>query len=294
MTDTQFAAADKAIKNYKVAWSDVIVAIALTVINLFTLFLGTYFLFSIYASTLFFTLGVVIKKPELAGGVELEIDPEYANILFGVYLFIGLAILALFVIMFIFARKHNWAMITLLVLFSIDTLVLLIDFIFSLDYTMLIDLAIHGVLLFYIAKGVQGGILLKKLFPEKGAAMTRKDLIELYEKERAAENPAAAQPMNPSESIKAPSDDVFPELGKAVEETTDGERSAVGEDIAAEGVLKAVVSGAEIAQENEAAAEQATAETQTAQDDDNAETAQSTVGAQTDNAPINEDDPAQN
>ena len=112
--------------NYLNARANIMVMIVFTVINIFLLFVGnTYFLFSAFIPYFMADLGFL-----LSGRYPADFYGEDAFILGDGALIVCLVIAAIFLVMYllawIFSKKHGGWMIFALVCFGLDTLFLLI------------------------------------------------------------------------------------------------------------------------------------------------------------------------
>ncbi len=151
---------------YKSARIDLLVVIALTVVNLFMLLFGdgTYFLFSAAVP-----YNIAVNAMYLCG----KLPPEYyqgdmflpeflGDEFFAVMLAIAFAILAVYALCFFMSRKRRvgW-LIAALVLFVIDTVTMIM--LYGIAPDMIIDMIIHGILIYYFAAGVHAAFKLKKI-----------------------------------------------------------------------------------------------------------------------------------
>lgn len=173
MDNQEYGKVSKEIRNYKIARMNVLLFIVFTVLNLFMLLIDRYFLFSVYTVLVCFATGFGLKEAAIEAGAASP------NLYLGIGIAFGLAILAVFFVMWLLSKKRRWAMIVLLVLFSLDSAVVLGGMIYLGDFTMLIDLAIHGVMLYYLILGVKASGELQKHFPE-GVSLTVERLDEAY------------------------------------------------------------------------------------------------------------------
>lgn len=214
MTDQQYNVADKAIKTYRNARYNTLAFILFTVVNIFISFFGVYFLFSIYFCTSFLASGVMFLDTEAVVSAGIVGSSLEANIAAAISFIFGFLALALYVLFFVLSRKHGWAMIVLFVLFCLDTVFVVVSIV--VDPTLFIDLIVHILMLVYMGMGLSASSKLKKIFPDKGVAVKREELIAAYEQERAQmraemQSAGAAGDMAAQEKA-APTDDVFPEM----------------------------------------------------------------------------------
>ena len=172
MDNQEYLKVSKEIKNYKTARINVIAILAMTLLS-FVLYFSSEsrFLFSIYTSIVFVAVG-----------------KAYPSIL-GVAVAIAVLILAVYLVFWILSKKHRWAMIVLLVLFSVDCAVLLIDF----NVYAIIDIAIHAFMMYYFVLGVKAAANLQKHFPQ-GVQLTQEQLNEAYRIENGVD-PRTGQPV---------------------------------------------------------------------------------------------------
>ena len=188
MDNQEYGKVSKEIRNYKIARMNVLLFIVFTVLNLFMLLIDRYFLFSVYTVLVCFATGFGLKEAAIEAGAASP------NLYLGIGIAFGLAILAVFFVMWLLSKKRRWAMIVLLVLFSLDSAVVLGGMIYLGDFTMLIDLAIHGVMLYYLILGVKASGELQKHFPE-GVSLTVERLDEAYRLETGTD-PVTGAPVN--------------------------------------------------------------------------------------------------
>ena len=141
-------------KQYASARYSLLALVIFSAINIFSItFAGTYFLFSSYFSTLFTALGAEFY---VATGAALWLVIGIA---------LSLVVLLPYFLLWLFSKDHPGCMVASLVLFSIDTLLVLVDFI-SLatagDLSYLMDLLIHAIVLFALIGGVKNGYSLRR------------------------------------------------------------------------------------------------------------------------------------
>ena len=190
MDNKEYIKVSKEIKNYKIARINVMVFILFTVVNMLMLFADRYFLFSIYSSTSFFVAGVVWKE-------------LYGNSFLVLGFAIGLLILAVFFVFWLLSKKHRWSMIVLLILFSLDSVVLIVDCISAMKegvFSLLLDILFHALMMYYLVLGVKSSGELQKHFPQ-GIKLTVAQLDEAYRLENGIDPHTGA----PSNGTSAPS-----------------------------------------------------------------------------------------
>ncbi len=184
MDNKEYIKVSKEIKNYKIARINVMVFILFTVVNMLMLFADRYFLFSIYSSTSFFVAGVVWKE-------------LYGNSFLVLGFAIGLLILAVFFVFWLLSKKHRWSMIVLLILFSLDSVVLIVDCISAMKegvFSLLLDILFHALMMYYLVLGVKSSGELQKHFPQ-GIKLTVEQLDEAYRLENGID-PRTGAPLN--------------------------------------------------------------------------------------------------
>ena len=128
--------------------------IILSVVNLFSVTLtDTYFLFSSYVTQLLAVWGAVFY---------LETQAVVFPIIFGI---LGLITVVPYVLCYLFSKKRAGWMIAAFVLFGIDSLIFLVDFISLItvgEISMLMDLVIRIWVIVSLAQGVKYGLRVKK------------------------------------------------------------------------------------------------------------------------------------
>lgn len=82
---------------------------------------------------------------------------------------ISIISLGIYFICYYFSKNHYGFIITALVLFSIDLLILLYWSIGALDLSYLIDIAFHAWVIYYLIIGTRAGAMLRKLPQEEVA-----------------------------------------------------------------------------------------------------------------------------
>lgn len=171
---------------FRSARANLLFVIAATVINIILLISDgdSYFLFSASVPYLLVSYGMT-----LCGMFPAEVyGDDYANMLFfdksvfGVFLILAIIVLALYLVCWIFSKKNRigW-MIFALVLFSIDTVMLVLFY--GIDLEGILDIIVHILVLGYLIMGVSAAVKLKKL-PEQEAC-------QIEEGEQASESSGA-------------------------------------------------------------------------------------------------------
>ena len=167
--------------------ANLLLVLIFTVINLFSVtFANSYFLFSATLPAIFPAVTTMMAADEeyLA---SIGMTPETATLLIIIGLVIGLVLSVPYLLCWIFSKKRVGWMVAALVFFSIDCLLLLISF----DLTMILDILMHGVVMYYLITGVINGFKLKDMpedmpLPESG--------------DPAAEDRVAAEDGTPAEN----------------------------------------------------------------------------------------------
>lgn len=153
----------KKIKNYKNGIGAIIIFAVLSVVNVFSYaFTGTYFLFSSYISLI-----VTSVLVDISGGV--------------VAIIVSLILVAPYVVCAILARKRPWVMIAALVLVSIDTVVLLLDVLSTMNAEIIagsiIDMICHAIVIVELVIAVVNKGAVKLMEEAKLNAMSFPDQI---------------------------------------------------------------------------------------------------------------------
>ena len=170
---------------YKQAKGSLLAIILFSLVNLFAItFTDSYFLFSAYFTQLFGYMAWAAAEEAVMG-------------LAFVFIFIGALTLVPYLLCFIFAKKRYGWLIAALVMFSLDTLLLLIDSIGAFaagDISYLLDLVFHAYALYALGSAIAAGKQAKKIneevatteaVTEKSAELTlerRKVVIEREKK----------------------------------------------------------------------------------------------------------------
>ena len=155
-------------RGYKNARGNLLLVVIFTVVNAFMAFMGSssYFLFSAYLPYYSVIFGLVLTG-RMDVGQEYQLDEKYL-----VY-FVGFAVLVLglYLLFWLFSKKHYGWLIPALVFFVLDTIFLLRDsFGGGFDFSMLMDVAFHAWVLLSLSLGIINGVKLKKLAEAETAA----------------------------------------------------------------------------------------------------------------------------
>ena len=136
--------------------ANLLAVLIFTVINLFSLsFADRYFLFSATLPAIFPSVTTMMAADEeYLASLGITAAP-----LIIIGLIIGLILTVPYLLCWIFSKKRVGWMVAALVFFSIDSLLLLISF----DLTMILDILMHGVVMYYLITGVINGFKLKDM-----------------------------------------------------------------------------------------------------------------------------------
>ena len=142
-------------QKYNSARTNLLIMLGLTIINIVLLFTKSdvMLLFSATIPYLATAFGIGIAE---RGFSEISVA------LFGAS---GILII-LYLLCWIFSKKHYGWMIAALALFVLDTATLILFYLYIGDFSGILDLVIHIAVLFYLISGVVSGNALKKLHPE--------------------------------------------------------------------------------------------------------------------------------
>ncbi len=142
-----------ALKQLSVARGNLLLMIILTVINIILAAVGsdTMLLFSATVPYYVATIGILSE----------------IGILAGTGLGIAAVILIIYLLCWIFSKKHYGWMIAALVLFILDTLAMIGIYMLYGDASGVLDIVIHAWVLYYLVIGVRYGYKLKKMPAEE-------------------------------------------------------------------------------------------------------------------------------
>ena len=136
---------------YTRARHSLLIVVILSIVNMFSLvFADTYYLFSSYI-TLYIT----------AIGGYMYLESGEAVLLIGT-IALGIISLVPYLLCWIFSKKKVGWLIAALVLFALDTLLLLIDAVSMLEATFILDLVIHILVVVELVIAVKYGLKKKK------------------------------------------------------------------------------------------------------------------------------------
>ena len=149
MTEQEYQKYSKAQRNYLSARYEILLIIVMTIVNMFLLpTTETYYVCSISFATFQIISAILAKKDPSQFGVSAELAEKALP---GAIM-IAVMITAVYVLFFFLSKKRRGCLITLLVLVSIDTFFTLLNS--ALVSSAILDIVVHGVAIFYLAKGV--------------------------------------------------------------------------------------------------------------------------------------------
>lgn len=200
MDNQEYLKISKEIRNYKIARMNVLLFLALTVVNFIMITTsGRYLLFSIYTCLSCGVVGVLFKE-------------TYGNAVLVGCIVAGLVILAVFFIMWLFSKKHRWAIIVLLLLVFVGCVLLLVDAISCLDGGGSRYACRRGpftaIMIYYLILGIKASGNLQKHFPQ-GVTLTTEQLNEAYRLENGIDPVSGmhvnSAPVDPASGMPASS-----------------------------------------------------------------------------------------
>lgn len=200
MTEQEYQKYSKAQRNYSSARIEILLIIILTAVNMIVLpASGTYFVCSITLATSFIAAAQLIKQSPS----EFDVPAELAEGVSATIIVLAIIIVALYLLFFFLSKKKKGFLITLLVLFSIDTFFTLSN-VFS-DPTFIIDIVIHAVSIYMLAKGVSSAKILQDHFA-KGVAVTAAEIRGYFEE---SQRKKAEEAVNRARTPQFKDDDPF-------------------------------------------------------------------------------------
>lgn len=193
MTEQEYQKYSKAQRNYSSARIEILLIIILTAVNMIVLpASGTYFVCSITLATSFIASAQLIKQSPS----EFDVPAELAEGVSATIIVLAIIIVALYLLFFFLSKKKKGFLITLLVLFSIDTFFTLSN-VFS-DPTFIIDIVIHAVSIYMLAKGISSAKILQDHFA-KGVAVSAAEIRGYFEEsQRQKANEAVRRTNQPA------------------------------------------------------------------------------------------------
>ena len=175
MTEQEYQKYSKAQRNYLSARYEILLIIVMTIVNMFLLpTTETYYVCSISFATFQIISAILAKKDPSQFGVSAELA-EYA--LPGAIM-IAIIITAVYVLFFFLSKKRRGCLITLLVLVSVDTFFTIMNS--ALVSSAILDIVVHGVAIFFLAKGISSAKVLQDHFA-KGVAVSAAEIRGYFE-----------------------------------------------------------------------------------------------------------------
>ena len=138
---------------YKNARTSLLIVLVFSLVNVFAVFANYYF---------YFSSRIALDLIVIGAYVDAAMNTDVFKFIFAV---LAIASLVPYLLSWIFSKKKVGWMIVALVLFSVDTLVLLIDVpsaFASKDFTIIIDVIVHAIVIIELALGVKAGFDMKK------------------------------------------------------------------------------------------------------------------------------------
>ncbi|HCG36151.1 MAG TPA: hypothetical protein DER23_07395 [Clostridiales bacterium] len=159
---------------YKIARSNLLIMIVFTCISVLLLWFGnTYLLFSAYVPIVLSIIGsaCVSDPASIVGEGYTEENLRLAGS-FGAILCIAIIVifLVLFLFCWIFSKKRPGWMMTALILFVIDSLLMVWDMMGAFRADMILDIVFHVWIMYYFIIGTRAYWQLKKLPPDPESA----------------------------------------------------------------------------------------------------------------------------
>lgn len=138
---------------YNAARHNLLIIVAFTVINCFATLTDTYFLFSAFIPMAFVQMALFVRSDEFFADMP-DINPQEMAPIADVIGFILIAIavvgILLYLLCWLFSKKRRGWLIVALVLFSLDTAFLLLNF----DISVIVDILFHGYIIYSLVTGV--------------------------------------------------------------------------------------------------------------------------------------------
>lgn len=186
MTEQEYQKYLKAQRNYLSARYEILLIIVMTIVNMFLLpTTETYYVCSISFATFYIISAVLAKKDPSQFGVSAELAEKALPGAIA----IAIIITAVYVLFFFLSKKRRGCLITLLVLVSIDTFFTLLNS--ALVSSAILDIVVHGVAIFFLAKGVNSGKVLQDHFA-KGVAVSAAEIRGYFEESQRKKAEEAA------------------------------------------------------------------------------------------------------
>lgn len=200
MTEQEYQKYSKAQRNYLSARYEILLIIVMTIVNMFLLpTTETYYVCSISFATFQIISAILAKKDPSQFGVSAELAEKALP---GAIM-IAIIITAVYVLFFFLSKKRRGCLITLLVLVSIDTFFTLLNS--ALVSSAILDIVIHAVSIYMLAKGVSSAKILQDHFA-KGVAVTAKEIRGYFEE---SQRQKAEEAVNRARTPQFKDDDPF-------------------------------------------------------------------------------------
>ena len=200
MTEQEYQKYLKAQRNYLSARYEILLIIVMTIVNMFLLpTTETYYVCSISFATFYIISAVLAKKDPSQFGVSAELAEKALPGAIA----IAIIITAVYVLFFFLSKKRRGCLITLLVLVSIDTFFTLLNS--ALVSSAILDIVVHGVAIFFLAKGVNSGKVLQDHFA-KGVAVSAAEIRGYFEE---SQRQKAEEAVNRAKTPQFKDDDPF-------------------------------------------------------------------------------------
>lgn len=200
MTEQEYQKYSKAQRNYLSARYEILLIIVMTIVNMFLLpTTETYYVCSISFATFQIISAILAKKDPSQFGVSAELAEKALP---GA-ITIAIIITAVYVLFFFLSKKRRGCLITLLVLVSIDTFFTLLNS--ALVSSAILDIVVHGVAIFFLAKGVSSGKVLQDHFA-KGVAVSAAEIRGYFEE---SQRQKAEEAVNRARTPQFKDDDPF-------------------------------------------------------------------------------------
>ncbi len=138
---------------YNAARRDLLIIIAFTVINCFATLTNTYFLFSAFIPMAFMQAALYIRSDEFFADVpemELQEFSQFADVIGFIFIAIAVIGIVLYLMCWLFSKKRRGWLVVALVLFSLDTAFLLLNF----EIGVIVDVLFHGYIIYSLVTGV--------------------------------------------------------------------------------------------------------------------------------------------
>ncbi len=200
MTEQEYQKYSKAQRNYLSARYEILLIIVMTIVNMFLLpTTETYYVCSISFATFQIISAILAKKDPSQFGVSAELAEKALP---GAIM-IAIIVTAVYVLFFFLSKKRRGCLITLLVLVSIDTFFTIMNSAFV--SSAILDIVVHGVAIFFLAKGVSSGKVLQDHFA-KGVAVSAAEIRGYFEE---SQRQKAEEAVNRAKTPQFKNDDPF-------------------------------------------------------------------------------------